>query len=211
MDKLNSSDIKKILTKIKDLMIENEEYLFKLDSTMGDGDLGITMKKGFTKVVEEVSNLKEDSVGKILIKAGMTISSTASSTIGTLVAAGFMRAGKIVIDRTEINLNDLANMMDVFVKGIMERGKSKPGEKTIIDSLYPAAKALKLAAKNKKNLKESFIDAYRSAVEGLEATKEMASVHGRAIYHIKRASGIEDPGAAAGMIMIEAFYDYFKI
>ena len=85
------------------------------------------------------------------IKAGMAISSVASSTIGTLVATGFMRAGSIVIDKTEINLTDLANMMDAFVKGIMERGKSKPGEKTIIDSLYPAAKALKLAAKNKKN------------------------------------------------------------
>ena len=210
MDKLNSSDIKRILTKIKDLMIENEEYLFKLDSTMGDGDLGITMKKGFNKVVEEVSNLKEDSVGKILIKAGMAISSVASSTIGTLVATGFMRAGKIVIDRTEINLNDLANMMDAFVNGIMERGKSKPGEKTIIDSLYPAAKALKSAVKNKKNLKESFIDAYRSAVEGLEATKKMTSVHGKAVYHTERASGTEDPGAVAGVLIIKGFNDYLS-
>jgi len=209
-ESLNSNDIKNILIKIRDLMIENEKYLFKLDSIMGDGDLGITMRKGFNKIVENILEMNENMVGKILMKAGFTISSTVPATMGVLVGSGLIKAGKIVIEKSEINLADLAKMMDSFVLGIMQRGKSKPGEKTIIDSLYPVTESLKLAIKNKISLKDSFSIAYKSAVEGLESTKKMTSVHGRALYHKERAVGIEDPGAAVGMLLIKGFNEYLK-
>lgn len=208
MDKLNSEDIKKVLDTIRHIINENEEYLFRLDSAMGDGDLGITMKNGFSKIVEVISNLEEDSVGKILIKAGMTISSAVPSTMGTLVGTGFMRAGKSVIGKTEIDLSDSARMIEAFVSGIMERGKSKPGERTIVDSLYPASETLKLAAEKRKSLKEGFNDAYKSSIEGLESTKKMTPVHGKAVYHAERSSDVEDPGAAVGMLIMKGFNDY---
>jgi dihydroxyacetone kinase-like protein len=143
MNKLNSSDLEGLFAKVKDIMVENKENLFKLDSAIGDGDLGITMATGFSKVYEMISILEEEDIGRVFMKVGMTLAETVPSTLGTLMATGFMRAGKTIKGKTEVDLSDFVLIMSAFVEGIMERGKAKPAEKTIIDSLYPAFEALK--------------------------------------------------------------------
>lgn len=210
MDKINAKSVKELFARIKDVMVKNEDLLFKLDSEMGDGDLGITMSKGFLKVDEVIKEMDEEDIGKIFIKAGMTLASAVPSTMGTLMATGFMRAGKTVKGKIEVNLADFALMMKDFVNGIIERGKARPGDKTIIDSLLPASNTLEKASKKGEPLIESFKKAYRSSKRGVESTKEMVSKHGKALYHIERSAGKEDPGAVAGMLLIKAFYDYLK-
>lgn len=210
MNNLNSSDLKGIFAKIKDIMNENKDWLFELDSAMGDGDLGITMSSGFCKVNKIISKLNEEKTGKIFIKAGMTLAETVPSTLGTLMATGFMRAGKSVKDKTEVDLSDFVLMMSAFVEGVMERGKAKPSEKTIIDSLYPAFEALKSASESNKSLKEGFKQAYEAANKGVEATKEMISKHGRGAWYGEKSIGKKDPGAVAGMLLIKGFHEYLK-
>lgn len=210
MDKLNSLNIKDIFAKIKDIMAENKNWLFKLDSAMGDGDLGLTMNNGFNGIYEAISTLNEEKVGKIIMQAGVIFADTAPSTIGTLVATGFIRAGKIVKDKTEINLSDLVMMMSSFVEGIRRKGKAELGDKTIVDSLYPAYLALKSASEEKKDLGEAFKDAYQSAKQGVEDTKKMVAKHGRAAWYREKSIGKEDPGAVAGMLIVKAFYEYLK-
>ena len=90
MKTLNTEDIKKIFKNIKVIMQENEDRLFKLDSLMGDGDLGLTMKNGFDKAYESISGFEEEDIGKIFMKAGMTMASAVPSTMGTLMATGLM-------------------------------------------------------------------------------------------------------------------------
>jgi len=210
MNKLNSSDLEGLFTKIKDIMVENKENLFKLDSAIGDGDLGITMSTGFSKVYEMISVLGEEDVGRAFIKAGMTLAETVPSTLGTLMATGFMRAGKSVKDKTEVDLSDFVLMMSAFIEGVMERGKAKPSEKTIIDSLYPAFEALKSASEGNKSLKEGFKQAYDAANKGVEATKRMISKQGRGAWYGEKSIGKKDPGAVAGMLLIKAFYEYLE-
>jgi dihydroxyacetone kinase-like protein len=208
MDKLDAKDIKTIFEKVREIMVENEDYLFELDSKMGDGDLGLTMKNGFIKVDEELGSLEETDIGKIFIKAGMVLASTVPSTMGTLMATGLLRAGKEFKDNNQVDLSNLVEGFSAFVKGIMERGKSRPGEKTLIDSLLPAAEGLKNALNKKASLSEAFKIAYSAAKEGLESTKNMTSIHGKAFYHTERSKGTVDPGAAAGVLFIRGFSDY---
>jgi dihydroxyacetone kinase-like protein len=213
MNKLNSSDLEGLFAKIKDIMVENKENLFKLDSAIGDGDLGITMSTGFSKVYEIISVFEEKDtgdIGRAFIKVGMTLAETVPSTLGTLMATGFMRAGKIVKGKTEVDLSDSVLMASAFVEGIMERGKTEPKEKTIIDSLYPAFQALKLASEDGRGLKEGFKEAYEAAKDGAEATKEMLPKHGRAVWYGEKSIGKKDPGAVAGMLLIKAFYEYLE-
>lgn len=211
MDKLNSLNIKDIFAKIKDIMAENKNWLFKLDSEIGDGDLGVTMDNGFNEIYKEISTLNEEKVGKIIMQAGVILADTAPSTIGTLVATGFIRAGKIVKDKTEINLSNLVVMMSAFVEGIRRRGgKTELGDKTIIDSLYPAYLALKSASEDNKDLGEAFKNAYQGAKQGVEDTKKMVAKHGRAAWYREKSIGKEDPGAVAGMLIVKAFYEYLK-
>lgn len=213
MNKLNSSDLEGLFAKIKDIMVENKENLFKLDSAIGDGDLGITMSTGFSKVYEIISASEEEDIGdigRVFIKVGMTLAETVPSTLGTLMATGFMRAGKAVKGKTEVDLSDSVLMASAFVEGIMERGKTEPKEKTIIDSLYPAFQALKLASEDGIDLKEGFKKAYEAAKDGAEATKEMLPKHGRAVWYGEKSIGKKDPGAVAGMLLIKAFYEYLE-
>ncbi|MES0342056.1 MAG: dihydroxyacetone kinase subunit DhaL [Candidatus Humimicrobiaceae bacterium] len=211
MDKLDIGDIKTIFERIRDIMVENEDYLFELDSKMGDGDLGITMKNGFVKVDEELKSLEETDIGKIFMKAGMVLASAVPSTMGTLMATGLIRAGKEFRGKSQIELSDLAEGFLAFINGIMERGKSKPGEKTIIDSVLPAAESLKNAVNKKGSLSEAFKIAYSEAKKGLESTKNMTSIHGKAFYHTERSKGTVDPGAAAGVLFIRGFSEYLSM
>ena len=210
MERLDNEDIKAIFKKIRNIMVENEDYLFELDSKMGDGDLGLTMKNGFVKVDEELRSLEETDIGKIFMKAGMVLASAVPSTMGTLMATGLIRAGKEFKNKNHIGLSDLVEGFSAFVDGIMERGKSKPGEKTIIDSILPATGGLKNALNKKAGLSEAFKIAYSAAKEGLESTKNMTSVHGKAFYHTERSKGTIDPGAAAGVLFMKGFSDYIN-
>ena len=213
MNKLNSSDLEGLFAKIKDVMVENKENLFKLDSAIGDGDLGVTMSSGFSKVYEMISVLEEKDtgdIGRVSIKVGMTLAEAVPSTLGTLMATGFMRAGNAAKGKTEVNLPGSVLMASAFVEGIMERGKTEPKEKTIIDSLYPALQALKLASEDGIDLKEGLKKAYEAAKDGAEATKEMLPKHGRAVWYGEKSIGKKDPGAVAGMLLIKAFYEYLE-
>lgn len=41
-------------------MTDKKEELLNLDSEIGDGDLGITMSEGFSKIYENIPSLNEE-------------------------------------------------------------------------------------------------------------------------------------------------------
>lgn len=203
MGSLSKDDIIKIFQNLKRLFNDNRDYLVELDARMGDGDLGLTMSKAFTAVYDELRDTAETDIGKLLMKAGMLMAKAAPSTMGTLMGTGFMRGGKAVSGKDEISTADLAEFFQAFVTGIMERGKAKPGEKTIIDSLKPAADTL-LEFKGEDVVK-ALQEALRSSENGLESTKNMVAQHGRIAYYKEQSKGQVDPGATAGVILIKGF------
>ena len=206
MSFLCKDDIIKILQNLKKLFNENRDHLVELDARMGDGDLGLTMAKAFTAVYDELRDTAETDIGKILMKAGMLMAKAAPSTMGTLMGTGFMRGGKAVSGKAEISTADLAEFFQAFVTGIMERGKAKPGEKTIIDSLKPAADTL-LEFKGEE-VEKALQAALRSSENGLESTKNMVAQHGRIAYYKEQSKGQVDPGATAGVILMKGFLLY---
>ena len=210
MNTLNDKDIKAIISKMSNIMTENKDWLTELDAAIGDGDLGLTMPRGFSSASETVNSLEETDVGKILAKAGMTIVQTAPSTMGTLVGSGFMKSGKAVKGKQELGLTDMTDLVTQFVEGIMARGKAKPGEKTIIDSLHPAVQALQKAVEENKTLSEGLQAAYDAACQGVEDSKDMIAQHGRPAYYQEKSRGKQDPGATVGMLILKAFVDYMN-
>ena len=203
MEALEKESILGILLNLKNTMIENRDYLVELDGRMGDGDLGLTMSKGFSAAYDELKETEETDIGMILVKAGMIIAKTAPSTMGTLLGTGFMRGGKAIKGKTEIAPPDLALFFQDFVQGLMDRGKAQPGDKTIIDSIKPAADALKMSAG--EGFKPALEAACKAAEAGLEATKEMIAQHGRIAYYKEKSRGHQDPGATVGVLMIKVF------
>lgn len=207
MSKATLEDIKAIFTLLKKMSDQEKEHFIELDSVMGDGDLGLTMAILFNTADEFASTYTDQDIGSLFMKGGMAMAKAAPSTMGTLMATGFMRGGKVVKGKSELTTSDFAQFWRAFSDGIAERGKSKVGEKTILDSLDPAATALEESVEN--SLKEAFAKAKKAAFEGVEATKQMVAQHGRAAYYQEKSRSAQDPGATVGAFVIGVFADYF--
>jgi len=206
MTNIDIDGLKTIFSHLKSIMDENREMLIELDSVMGDGDLGITMQKAFTAAHAEVQDFTGKEAGQLMLKAGMKIAQAAPSTMGTLVATGFMKGGKSILKTEELTLSDLSVFFRAFTNGIMDAGKTKPGNKTIVDALEPAANALEKASVEGKNLADGIQMAYKAAREGVENTKNMKAQHGRAAYYQEKSIGVTDAGATVGALILEGFY-----
>ncbi|MCE5251627.1 dihydroxyacetone kinase subunit L [bacterium] len=210
MTALDGNDMIAILGVLKESIAASRDRLIELDSALGDGDLGITITRGFTEICTALNGSEEHDVGKILIQAGMVLAKTAPSTMGTLLAGGFMNAGKAIRGSEEITLEGLLRFFEEFTGGISARGKAVPGDKTIIDALTPAVQELRNAVEKGKSLGEGLADACRAAETGAESTINMVAKHGRPSYYGENSVGKEDPGAAVGVLIMRAFAAYMK-
>ena len=207
---LIADDIKSIIYYIKNIMDENRDYLIDLDNVMGDGDLGITMTKAFTAANEEAQKSAETNPSKLLIAMGMVIAKSAPSTMGTLIATGFMKGGKAIQGVDMLGLEDLAVFFEAFTQGIMDRGKSKPGEKTIVDVLHPIATSFLHSVENNKSLSEGIADAFYVSQQALQETIKLKAQHGRAAYYQEASIGKQDAGSTVGMLIMKGLYQHSK-
>ena len=87
----------------------------------------------------------------------------------------------------------------------MERGKSRPGEKTIVDVLHPAALAAEASAAAGASLGET-----ADAAAGLEAATAMRAQHGRAAYCQEKSIGRQEPGATVGCLLVQCLAAYIR-
>ncbi len=202
---LPSADAVRVVSTIARLVEENKDLLTDLDSRIGDGDLGLTMSKAFKAAEEEAKKAPAAPPGKLFAAVGMAIARAAPSTMGTLIGTGFMRGGKAIGEKGQLAAEDLALFFAHFTRGIMERGKAKPGDKTILDVLEPVCAALD--ARREKPAAEALQAAERAAAEALERTKALMPQHGKAAVFREKAVGIQDPGGTVGYLIVKAFAD----
>jgi len=207
-ENFNIDDIKSIFSRLQTIMADNRDYLIELDNALGDGDLGLTMVKAFNAAAIEAEQSEEQLPGKLIMRLGMLMAKVAPSTMGTLVATGFMRGGKAIANEQYIDVRGLAVFFEAFNQGIMERGKTQPGNKTIVDSIHPAAEALKKASSDGVEIRGAMRAASEAAEKGLADSTQMEAQHGRAAYYREKSIGVQDPGATVGMLIIRTFKEY---
>lgn len=202
---LEIRDVTAIIRKASEIMNDNKELLCELDSQLGDGDLGITMAKGWAAAADAASSPDLKDIGKMLLVCGMKMASSAPSTMGTLMASGLIESGKCLKGKTTLNIEDLSVLITAFCDGIKKRGRCEPGDRTVLDSLWPAAQST--AKFNSTTTIEEAVALMREAsLAGLENTKNLIPKHGKAAVFAARAIGKYDQGAYAGFLFIDAFY-----
>jgi len=195
---ISVTDIVHILKKAACQMQEKHiKKLRDLDAAIGDGDLGITISKGFKAMEEVLSIPKEVKINKLLKDIGMAFNEAASSTFGTFFATAFIKAGSAVEDKEAIDVGDLSRMFQAAVQGIIKRGRANLGDKTILDALIPASEAVKQVAEKDGSIYEALQRATSAAKEGVERTKDLRAKTGRARSFGERTKGVQDPGATA--------------
>ena len=213
MDKISFEQIPDLFDSVGLLFTEKKDELCEMDAKLGDGDLGLTMSKGYSSLPglmrEEAAGAGGD-IGKMLMKAGMKMSSLVPSTMGFLMSTGVMEGGKALKGRTELNGAGLADYLTGFAAGIQKRGKCETGQRTIYDAVLPAAQAAArtVAEKPAASLNEVISAALEAARTGVEATKDMVPVFGKAAVHAAACAGVPDQGATAGYYKILGLANY---
>ncbi|MBU5442284.1 dihydroxyacetone kinase subunit DhaL [Paenibacillus sp. MSJ-34] len=205
---LNCEHVKNIIREIGRIMDENKDYLCQLDGTLGDGDIGLTMSKGFRHVIEGFADRPSGDIGSILMESGAIMGEKAASTMGTLMASALFRAGQALRGKNEVTAEDLELWFQAMSEGIMNRGKAKVGDKTILDAIVPATEAFRRASANGSSLAEAVEAASAAAEQGMERTIGMESQHGRAGRYLEKSIGHRDPGATVGALFFRGFADY---
>ncbi len=203
MSSLDKKAVAAIFDHIAAIMAENKERLCSLDAELGDGDLGLTMSKAFAAAAQEANASQETDLGRMLMKMGMKMNSAAPSTMGTLMSSGVMAAGKALAGKEALSRDDMADFFTAFADGVAARGKAASGERTVLDSLFPAADAAGACRDQGGSVREIVLRAHEGAKAGLEATKNMEPKYGKAAVFADKALGRIDQGALVGVLFME--------
>lgn len=215
MDKILFDQIPDLFASVGDLFVEKKEELCEMDARLGDGDLGLTMSKGYAALPDlmraEAVGAGGD-IGKMLMKAGMKMSSLVPSTMGFLMSTGVMEGGKALKGKTELDGAALADYLVGFAAGVQKRGKCEAGQRTIYDAVFPAGQAAKAAVEKNPaaDLNEVINAAVDAAKAGVEATRDMTPVFGKAAVHAAQCVGVEDQGALAGYYKMLGLSNYIN-
>ena len=164
MEQIEYTQLPELFESVAQVMTENAEMLCEMDAVMGDGDLGLTMKKGFCALPDLIRAVEEPDAGKRLMKAGMKMTSVVPSTMGTLMGSGIMSGGKQLVGRSSLDGEGLGLFLTGFAEGIIKRGKCAEGDRTVLDAIAPAARA----AAAETSLPAASAAALKAAEEGVE-------------------------------------------
>ncbi len=179
----------------------NIDLLTKLDSATGDGDHGVAIQR----VVNAIdSTIGKDSAGQIkglLNDVGWAVMAVPGGSTGPLF-------GSLIVGMSEgapdgegedaaLDCAGLATVLEAGQAKLQKQTKAAEGEKTLVDALFPAIRAVREAADAGKGIREALATAAEAAAKGAEATKEMKAKHGRARNLGDRVIGHADPGATS--------------
>ncbi len=168
------------------------EELNAQDGKLGDGDLGVTVRKGWQEIAQEAAELPDD-LGKAFLNCSKAFQRVSSSSFGTLVATGFMSAAKATKGRNEADWAEVGQLMAGARDAMMARGKGALGDKSILDALDAAAKAAEGLDRP-----EQLLEAIDKATDAaLAAFRDQPNRLGRARMFAERSIGLDDPGMLA--------------
>ena len=170
------------------------------DGKIGDGDLGITILNGLEEINNNIEKFTDDLSINFMLCSQAFVKKSGSS-FGTLIAFSFMNISKNLKGKNTCDHEDIITMIDTAMNTIQERGKTKVGDKTILDTLDFISRNLK-ANKNNINYPELFKS---SANEALNAFKGKKILIGRARMFEDKTKDLDDPGMLALHKLSEAF------
>jgi dihydroxyacetone kinase-like protein len=186
--------------------------LTELDAAIGDGDHGINLDRGFRLLAARLAadDLEAAAPAPLLVLAGRTVTGTVGGASGALYGRALMRAGATLEAQPAGAAGTPAQLAGVFwaaVDAVATLGRSRPGEKTMLDALVPAAVAFEAAGLGGFDLPAAMRRAADAAEAGALATLPLVATKGRASYLGERSVDHLDPGAVSSARLVRALAD----
>ena len=206
---ITATDLRQMFAYVAETLVREEAYLTSLDSAIGDGDHGITMRLGFQAIREKVSALAQSAgMDAILREAGLAFMGATGGAIGVLLGKMLMAAGATLKGKQEIGAAEFRALLGSMETTLVAAGKAKPGDKTLLDAVHGANQAL--AAEPQQNLLAALKTASEGARRGAESTAQMPARIGRSSRLGDRALGNPDPGATSFYIILRSIMEFVE-
>ncbi|SDW87962.1 dihydroxyacetone kinase [Arthrobacter sp. cf158] len=197
------------LTAAKAVIDANVEELGRIDAIAGDGDHGIGMERGIHAAVAAAAGAVERGAGAgtVLNLAADAWADKAGGTSGALWGMALRSVGQSVGDSDRPNAAAVAAGIAEARRSIMDFGKAKVGDKTLVDVLAPFSEALTAAVQGGATLQEAWGAAATIAEQSAEATANLLPLMGRARPHAEKSLGTPDAGAVSMALIVRAIHN----
>ena len=196
MESVSLKEAGPIVVDMAAVIVERAAYFSEIDGAIGDGDHGINMSKGFRRAVERLGPHPPD-LAQGFATLGETLLDEIGGSTGPLYGSFFLDMATSLKGRADIDRDSFAAMLHAGVAAVIDLGGAKPGDKTLVDVLAPAAAAYDDALAKGETFR-ACLEALDDASEaGLESTRDMVAKIGRASRLGERSRGTLDAGASS--------------
>ncbi len=179
------------------VLVENEDYLGKIDAVAGDGDHGIGMVRGARAAHESADESVEAGAGArtLVQRAGDAWAERSGGTSGALWGAAIAAIARSLDDEQVPDPGAVITAVRDAVDAIISLGGAEVGDKTMVDAAVPFRDAL--AGLSAPPMPEAWALAVEAADEAAQATGRISAKRGRAKTHADKSIGTPDPGAVS--------------
>ncbi|WP_330555562.1 dihydroxyacetone kinase subunit L [Burkholderia multivorans] len=197
MSSFTSHDIGRAVKSLANTAEKEADFLNSADGKLGDGDLGITVSRGWREAEQRA--LPAD-VGMAFMTLAKAFQAASASSFGTLTATGLMSAATACRGKTEVSWGDVSALLAGARDAMLARGKGELGKKSVLDMMDALA-----AASAGLDTPSTILDAATLACEAtLDKYRDRPNGLGRARIFSEKSIGIDDPGMLAVKVMLSA-------
>jgi dihydroxyacetone kinase-like protein len=172
------------------------DLLCRLDANAGDGDHGTTMKRAMGAVTKAIEANTTHDVKGLLNDVAMALLNLDSGATGPLLGSLFLGASEAVAGDS-LDAAALATAFEGGLANVQQQTKAQIGDKTMIDALVPAVRALRTAADGGMPPIAAVALAAAAAEAGAASTTNLQARFGRARNLGERSKGFPDAGATS--------------
>jgi len=207
MSNVNGKKIAHTLLHVAAKVESNKDYLCELDGAVGDGDHGVSMTIGMRAVSRAVRSLPDSVLPHEVFQAAAdAYADEVGATIGPLYEAAFAAAARAVQGKANLNnVADWALVYEAMAQSVKKLGKAELGDKTMLDSLFPAVEHIQKLATQNGSLNDALSSTGEAALAAAISTKDLVPKRGRAARLGDRAAGHQDAGATSLAIVLQGF------
>jgi len=194
---MDSGNRERLVRAVAEAVIASADELTALDQAIGDGDHGINMKRGFEAVLADLPQLAAKPLPDMAKALGMALVMKVGGASGPLYGTLMMELAKTIPEAP--TRADAVASFGRAIEAVKARGKSEPGQKTMLDVLVPVHAALMEGADGQAVKAEAAAAANR--------TIPLRAIRGRASFLGERSIGHMDPGARSSALILSALAD----
>ncbi|XP_002195836.5 triokinase/FMN cyclase [Taeniopygia guttata] len=192
----STARVERVLQRVCSTLLDMRDKLNELDRGAGDGDCGHTHAQAAQAIQEWMRSRPPPSAPAQLLSAlADVVLEQMGGSSGVLYGLFLTAAARSLHGHN--GSPAWADAMDAGIEAMQRYGGAAPGDRTMLDSLFAAAQALRSLRNPGADPLQVLAAAVQSAEAAAEATRHMEAGAGRASYVHSSQLGQPDPGAVA--------------